>query len=96
MTASVTGSFASATAGAWVKFRHGFNVSVWGTFSAAVVLERSFDGGTTALPYTYSNGTPLSWSAPFSTPFEEPEPEVWYRLRCSNYISGTVSWRLSQ
>ncbi|MEY3774316.1 MAG: hypothetical protein RLZZ129_1096, partial [Verrucomicrobiota bacterium] len=29
-----------------------FNVSVWGTFSATVQMQRSFDNGTTWLPLT--------------------------------------------
>lgn len=75
-----------------------FNVSLWGTFVATVALERSFDAGANWLPVTYADSpsTALSYTAPTSFVWPEPEEGVQYRLNCSAYTSGTVSYRLSQ
>lgn len=75
-----------------------FNVSLWGTFSATVQLERSFDGGTTWLQLT-SNGTQVekfTGSTVISESVTENEAGVQYRLNCTAYTSGTVNYRLSQ
>lgn len=93
-----TGSFTAVSTGTAVPIarRGDFNISLSGTFSATVQLERSFDGGTTWLPVTYIDGTAISWTAPISTSFSEPELGVQYRFNCTAYTSGTVSWRISQ
>jgi hypothetical protein len=72
-----------------------FNFSLWGTFVGTVIVDRSFDGGTTWLPLT-ALGTSISFTAPCSEVFEEPEDGVIYRVRCSAYTSGTINYRLSQ
>lgn len=73
-----------------------FNVSIWGTFVAAVRLERSFDAGATWLPLT-ANGTALmSFSGPVSEQWSDDEVGVRYRLKCTAYTSGTVNYRISQ
>jgi hypothetical protein len=72
-----------------------FNISVWGTFTGTITLNRSFDNGTTWIPFTYSDGTQLSWSGPFTTTFEEPEPGVLYQLSVT-YSSGSINYRFSQ
>jgi hypothetical protein len=66
-----------------------FNVSLTGTFTADVELQRSFDGGVTWLPVA-------RFSQPTQGSGEEPETYVFYRLVCSNYGSGTATYRLSQ
>ena len=74
----------------------GFNASLWGTFSASVQLERSFDKGTTWLPLT-ANGTAIEkFTAPCSESLQEDEDGVLYRFNCTAYTSGTVNYRLSQ
>ena len=74
----------------------GFNVSLWGAFAGAVRLERSFDAGTTWLPISAA-GTPLyTWTAPASESAQEDEAGVLYRLNCTAYTSGTITYRLSQ
>jgi hypothetical protein len=75
--------------------REAFNMSLWGTFVGTVILERSFDGGETFLPLT-ALGTSITFTAPCTEVFEEPEPSVLYRLRCSAYTSGPINYRLSQ
>lgn len=70
----------------------GFNISVdftTGSGSGTVVLERSFDGGSTWKPgavESYSNDTEKVGDSP---------EDIQYRLRCSVYVSGTIAARLS-
>jgi hypothetical protein len=72
-----------------------FNFSLWGSFVGTVVLERSFDQGMTWLPLT-ALGSAISFTAPCSETFEEPEFGVQYRVHCTAYTSGTINYRLSQ
>lgn len=72
-----------------------FNMSLWGTFVGTVQLERSFDSGVTWLPIT-ALGTSITFTAPASEVFAEPEVNVRYRLNCTAYTSGTINYRLSQ
>jgi hypothetical protein len=71
-----------------------FNVTVFGTFVGTVVIERSFDSGTTFVPVLRS-GTAVSYTVPSTEVFEEPEAGVQWRVRCSAFTSGTISYRLS-
>ena len=64
-----------------------YNMSVWGTFSATVTLERSFDDGATWLICK-------SVTAPFEGVGIETESKVDYRYTVTNYVSGTVNFRL--
>lgn len=76
-----------------------FNIFLSGTAVATVALERSSDNGTTwfgifaagiqLYTWTYT-GTNISETA------EEPEAGVRYRLNCTAYTSGTVTYRVSQ
>lgn len=68
-----------------------FNVSVSGTFSATVVLQRSFDGG--------SNWKDVdSWTAAAERTVENNEPNVLHRIgiKTGGYTSGTAVVRISQ
>ena len=65
------------------------NVSISGTFTATVSLQRSFDGGTTwRTRTTYTTAT--------ETNVFDHEARVLYRLgvETGNFTSGTVSVRL--
>lgn len=75
-----------------------FNVSVYGTFTTAtVVLERSFDGGTTWLPVYDDAGNAISFTAAGSKRVRELEAGVYYRLRCSVFTTVTSLYgRISQ
>lgn len=74
-----------------------FNISASGTFVATVQLERSFDNGTNWFVCSSdSAGTAASFTAPFSVVAEESEPGVIYRLNCTSFTSGTVTYRISQ
>ena len=74
----------------------GFNVSTWGTFVGSVVVERSFDAGTTWLPLTAAGVNVSTFSGPVSEVLEEPEYGTQYRLRCVSFGSGTINFRISQ
>lgn len=89
---SATGVSAAFVPG--VRNPAGFNISIWGTFSGTVVVERSFDDGTTWLPKwpdaVYSISSPVSFGD------EETEEGVKYRLNCTSYSSGPINYRVSQ
>lgn len=97
----------AAPIGAWQAAARGqFNISVWnaaanvgdlaGAFTERVQIDRSFDGGTTALPLAYTDGTPVFVTNACTTMWEESESGVLYRLRCTNPTAPTsINWRLS-
>lgn len=103
MSAPVTGTFVATGSSAPFSPENSvgngvsapFNMSLWGTFVGTIYIERSFDNGATYLPIT-ALGSSVTFSAPASEVFEEPEAGVLWRLRCSAYTSGTVNYRLSQ
>lgn len=92
---AVDGTLTAAGPGERASVRGGFNVSARGPFVATVLLERSFDGGSTWEPLT-ALGTLISFTGPFSEVFEEPEDDVRYRLNCTSYTSGPIIYRISQ
>lgn len=74
-----------------------FTLSLWGTFSATVALQRSIDGGTTWITASRdSAGAAASYTAPAVIAVEEPEAGALYRLNCTAFTSGTVNYRLGQ
>lgn len=68
------------------------------TFSATINIERSFDGCATWVPCNFGSGTLAQVNAgtPFDVTFGEPEKQVFYRLNCIIYTSGTINYRISQ
>jgi hypothetical protein len=90
------GTLSAAQAAPSISMQGNFNITLYGTFAATIAPERSFDGGTTWLQLSFSDGTPVQISAPASTSWSESEAGVLYRLRCSSYTSGTITWRISQ
>lgn len=103
--ANVTGSFTatgqSASFQPIIRDRSWgqFNIALTGTGVASIQLERSFDGGSNWCQM-YAGGTQLkTWSyagTNLSEISEESERNVTYRLNCTSYTSGTISYRLSQ
>jgi|SRR5579884_659531 len=90
------GQFTAAGQSQTILLYGAFNVSIWGTFSGTVQLQRSFDGGTTWIMRTIdATGQPASFTAPTSIIVNEPERGVLYQLACTTYTSGTISYRLS-
>lgn len=68
-----------------------FNLSVAGTFTGTVTLQRSFDGGTTWRDV-------WSTSQPAEEIVDTPEPDVLWRagIKTGNFGTGSASIRLSQ
>lgn len=67
-------------------------------YSATVEIERSFDGGSTWLPYCWAASATqakVTGGAAFTTAVFEPELQVLYRVNCTAYTSGTINYRLS-
>ena len=91
-TFSATGSSSAFTP----VYGRPFNVSVWGTFNATLVLECSFDGST----WIPSNQSAFPAQQPFARPLSFPVTEcehgVNYRLTCSSFTSGPINYRISQ
>lgn len=103
--AVVTGSFTSTGTSAPIDlspfFTHlnggltFYNITVWGTFSATIRVERSFDGQTWHPLSKDLDGSEVSFTTPISIPMREAEPTVKYRLNCTTWGSGTANYRLS-
>lgn len=80
----------------WTPFRGRFNFSVGGVFTGTLALERSFDGGASALPVARdAAGTPATFSAPVSLELGEIEADVLWRVRATAWTSGAAAVRLS-
>ncbi len=68
-------------------FKSPYNLSIYGTFSATINLERSFDEGATwqvVRVFTIAS----------ERIGDEPEPGTLYRFNCTSYTSGTANCRL--
>ena len=86
VTSTFTGTGQSST----VVLAKDFNLSLSGTFVATVAIQRSFDDGATWK-------TVESYTAEIeSTGFEPEGGGALYRLNCTAYTSGTVTYRLSR
>lgn len=75
-----------------------FNVSVFGTFTATVQLQKSFNGGSSWLSsINRHTGLVTSWTGGSigTVVVSEPEPGTMYRLICTAYTSGTASTRVA-
>lgn len=92
------GAFTAATQTSTPVWMRGpFNFDVAGTFVGTVVIERSFDSGTTwSVVSRDTAGNQCAYTAPASFSLMELESSVQYRTRCSAYTSGTINTRLSQ
>lgn len=90
----VSGDFTASGQSDPINVYGGFNVAVWGTFSATVALEKSFDGGTTYVPVVTEGLGAVSFTASAAFEYAEVELGVYYRLNCT-FTSGTVNYRLS-
>ncbi len=74
-----------------VRLRGKFNLSLSGTWTATVTVQRSFDDGTIWVDVE-------DFTENVERVGEEPEVGVLYRfgIKLGNYTSGTVVGRLSQ
>ena len=85
----VTGTFTATGQSSTVVLAKDFNLSLSGTFVATVAVQRSFDEGVTWK-------TVESYTDEIESIGFEPESGVNYRLNCTAYTSGTVTYRLSR
>ena len=72
---------------------------VWaasGTFTGAVQLERSFDGGTTWVPLRDEQGALIRLTIPGEIKVSETEIGVLYRLNCTALSAGTIAWQVGR
>lgn len=67
------------------------NLSIYGTFSATVTVQRTFDGGTTILDV-------VEYTAAAERLIEDHEARIQYRVgvKTGDYTSGTVNVRLAK
>jgi hypothetical protein len=92
----VTGTFTGTGQSAPLEVYRGGNAVVWGTFVGTVKIECSYDNKATWLPISKNtNGDEAAFNAPFNLSFDEPERDVFYRLNCTAYVSGTINYRIS-
>ncbi len=99
--AVISGSFLTTTTG------QSLTMAFWGWFNAALVftgtgtmvLEKSFDGGTTWLTVRDGVGSTAqaaSYTASVSLTFFEPEQGVLYRWNCTLHGgTGAIAYRIS-
>lgn len=73
-----------------------FNAWIYGTFSATVTIQRSFDDGTTWLTVSKPDLSDAAFTTPVNMVVDEPRAGVLYSILVSSYISGTVSYRFDQ
>jgi hypothetical protein len=96
---AASGSFSGVGAGASFAPFGNFGVTLWAdsgnTFGATIALERQFPGGPW-LPVTYTDSTPLTFTAALNTTLQEYEQGALYRFTCTDYQSGPVNYRISQ
>lgn len=88
------------TANAIFSFSGDWNLTVWAGAAAGgtVVLERSFDGGTTWAACTQAGAAValvVGASAGVTELMREPESGVLYRLNCTSFTAA-FDWRASQ
>jgi hypothetical protein len=84
----ITGSFEGLGQSAPVLVSEtAINVSVWSAAGNTLVLERSFDDGT-------NWRTVSDITEDVEHTYGEPEDNVLYRVRVTEYVSGTISYRI--
>lgn len=91
---SGTISGTGGTAGAAILGDVLFAIS--GTFTGAVQLERSFDGGTTYVPARDELGGLVQLALPGEIKVSETEGGVLYRLNCTALSAGTIAWQVGR
>ncbi|MBU6167324.1 MAG: hypothetical protein KGQ52_14520 [Alphaproteobacteria bacterium] len=79
----------------WLEMEGTFNFSISGSGVGSVILERSFDGGVTAIPAT-NLGAVVTFTGPASETMFSRERGVLWRARRTVATSGNFSTRFSQ
>lgn len=93
----LSGSLTATGSSNWQEIVGTFNVALTISGTQTLKLQRSFDGGTTAIDVSSdSAGTAASYTASATFNCFEPEEGVLWRVNCSAYTSGTGTYRISQ
>ncbi len=72
------------------------NVTISGTFTGTVQIERSLDNGVTWVPRGVESATSLRLTAPVALVLEEAESGALYRSNCTAFTDGLATARISQ
>lgn len=81
----------------WFSVTGRFNFTIAGAFLATVVIERSFDGGATAVVVARDvTGTAASFTGPVTLELGEIEADVLWRARLTTHSSGAARVRFSK
>ena len=86
---------AGATSSAWFEFEGTCNVAVFGAGTGSVIIEKSFDGGTTAIPLT-NLGAAITFTGPATEIIFNREDGCLHRFRRTVATAGVMSVRASQ
>lgn len=72
------------------------NISIGGTFTGSITVQRSFDGSTWFDVSKNSDGAAATYTAPTSLAVLETEAGAMYRLNCTALSAGTAVYRISR
>ena len=93
----LTGSFAGTGTSSAVKIWGDFNVTLGGSFTATISVERSLDSGNSwTVVAADGKGTPATYTSPIALVGQEIENGAQYRLNCTSFAAGPVNYRISQ
>lgn len=102
MTGPVTkaeGSFAATGQSAEVEVRGKANIFIDGGDGTVVIERKMFGQSAFTAISKDSSGNPASYATAtlgFNGTIEDPEPGALYRLNCTVFVSGPISFRISQ
>ena len=95
----VDSTFTGTGQSAEVELRGKANILIDGG-DGTVVIERKLLGMSAFFPISKdSSGNPASYATGtlgFNGTIEDPEPGVLYRLNCTVFVSGPITYRISQ
>lgn len=94
-TSALTAASGDGSVTGWLELEGTFNFSISGGGVGSVILERSFDGGVTAIPVT-NLGAVVTFTGPASEAMFSRERGVLWRARRTVATSGAFTTRFSQ
>lgn len=94
-TLLLAADLAGAASAGWFEFLGTANIAVFGAGTGSVIIERSFDGGVTAIPLT-NLATTITFTGPASEVIFNREPGCLHRFRRTVATAGVMSVRASQ
>ena len=93
---AVGGVINAVETGPWNRMGGTFTAWFSGAFIGQLIVEMSYDGGTSAVPLTGADGAPLVIDEPGRIAIDEVEEGVLYRVRAIAWTSGDANWRFSK